>query len=344
MGTIYDHSIVGRSRAEHLDWLKGFGILLMIISHTGLATSLGINILINAFYMPMFFFVSGYFLHVEKYSFSTFFVRKVKGLIIPYAIWGIIHLVIWMGMYKLNISTLSESPRTMVIGLLWNNNVHLPIAGALWFLSCLFFVSIIAFFIIKRFGSKVYLICSIVIGITGVYFHPFLPWSLDSAMVANLMFAAGYHYAHHESAEKSKSAFLTVVTVLISIALFHLGAWKNGFTNIRECNYGLIPILYIFISLTGILLWWLVATLLYQAPKQLNLLRQPVAWIGKYSMPFLCLNQLVIAILSRILPATLASLLLQSLVTIIAISIFVKAISIIDKKMQWKLYSTLFGR
>lgn len=317
----------------------------MIISHSGLASTLHVDVFINAFYMPMFFLISGYFLHVEKYSTKEYVNKKIKGLLVPYIIWGLFHFAVWMAMYTLKITELSETPKTMVIGLLWNNNVHLPIAGALWFISCLFIISIVSFLIIKSFGSKAYFLFSIVLGVFGLYIHPFIPWSSDTAMVANLFFAIGYWVALQKKkiAERKKPLWMIIITVLLSMVLFHLSANYNGFTNIRECNYGKALVLFLVVALIGIASWWLLSSLIYYSGI-LRTINRPIAWIGNYSMPFLCLNQLILAVLTRILPNNLIGQLIGTIVTLITIDVFVLCLQRVEKRYNKKLYSLLFGR
>lgn len=342
---MHDNPLTKQGRAVQADWLKGFGILLMVISHSGLAGSLKIDGYINAFYMPMFFLISGFFLHVEKYTIKEYVIKKIKGLLIPYLIWGVFHFAVWMAMYSLKIVDLSETPQTMVIGLVWNNNVHMPIAGALWFVSCLFIISILSFIAVKLFGKTIYFVASVIIGCVGLYVSPFLPWSANTALVGNLFFAVGYCVSLLKMKRYASRATIgTEITAMVLLmVVFHFGAFFNGFSNIRECNYGVFPVLFFFVALLGIVSWWLVADLLYQI-KGMHILNHPIAWVGKYSMPYLCLNQLILAVLIRLLPKTIVGQVVATFFTLAFISILIICIRKIEKKCKTPVYSVLFGR
>ena len=331
------------ARAEHIDWLKGLGIILLIISHTGLAKSTRTDVYINAFYMPMFFLVSGYFLHVDRYSLSTFVKKKCKSLVVPYFLWGLFHFALWMAMYKFSITELAETPQTMIIGLIWNNNRHLPIAGALWFVSCLFLVSMIAFILVRVLGIKAYIVLSCIVGAIGVFYHPFIPWSGDSALAANCFFAVGFWFAVFGEKVRNwislKSHGLRFALAIVLLSVYLVVSKINGFTNIRECNYGNWPLLYYFCALLGISACYLISQVVCERH-----LGKPLIWIGKNSMPFLCLNQLCIAIISRVLAESMISQILQSIATILVISAFTRIIIHFDTTKKTRVYSALFGR
>ena len=73
---------------KRLDWLdvaKGYGILFVIYAHTDYGF---IGNLLYTFHVPLFFFLSG-FVFSNKYDFKTFFIKKIKAIVIPYFLYGI---------------------------------------------------------------------------------------------------------------------------------------------------------------------------------------------------------------------------------------------------------------
>lgn len=330
---------------EWIDWLKGLGIILMLFSHGGVANATKTDVFINAFYMPLFFLISGCFLSADSTS-AMFVVGKAKRLLHTYLLWGTLHFTIWVTMYKLEVIVSSETPLIMIKGLAWDNNNHFPIAGALWFLTCLFICSCFAFFTVKYCGRNIYLIVSVVIGIIAVYFHPFLPWSGDSALVANVFVAIGFcckiwlKKFSERFANKDLKIQLAVVSVLM--ILFHFLAAVNGFTNIRECYYGSIPAMYFLCSLVGMVTYGMLAIIVYRSKK--NILINPLAWIGRHSMSYVCLNQLCFAVLARKLPGNILGGIVQVLLTGVAIFIFDKMVELIDKKCNVSIERILFGK
>ncbi|MCM1174356.1 MAG: acyltransferase family protein [Blautia sp.] len=81
-------------REEWLDVAKGIGIIMVVTQHF-LGGKLGEWILM--FHMPLFFFLSGYIFHAERYgSFSLFWRNKVRRRVRTY-IWVSIPLILSRG-------------------------------------------------------------------------------------------------------------------------------------------------------------------------------------------------------------------------------------------------------
>lgn len=73
-------------RLEYIDILKGIGIVLVVLGH--ITKDRELFQFIYAFHMPLFFIVSGYFLHEKK----NFIISQAKSLLIPYFVFGILSL------------------------------------------------------------------------------------------------------------------------------------------------------------------------------------------------------------------------------------------------------------
>ena len=74
------------NRTEWLDIAKGITIILMVLGHTGLPVRL--SNFIFAFHMPLFFIAFGLVSNYGKGSYGEFFLRKVRGLAVPYAVYS----------------------------------------------------------------------------------------------------------------------------------------------------------------------------------------------------------------------------------------------------------------
>lgn len=74
-----------------IDVMKGIGIILMVIGHMHYSHS--IEKFIYGFHMPLFFWISGY-LYKPPTAIKVFIARKAKGLILPYAVFGILYTII----------------------------------------------------------------------------------------------------------------------------------------------------------------------------------------------------------------------------------------------------------
>ena len=76
-----------KKRIDWIDTCKGIAIMLVILGHC--ITRMGstgiegiINLLIYSFHMPLFFFISGMNMKLE-YSFKEFFIKRIKGILLP---------------------------------------------------------------------------------------------------------------------------------------------------------------------------------------------------------------------------------------------------------------------
>ena len=280
-------------RQTDADVLKGIGIIMMIAGHTGLTSALGWSEYIAGFYMPMFFLVSGYFFAPDRYNIKEFVKRRGKSILVPYAFFSIFHLILWLSMWKLHAVSMKEHPLEVIKGVVYDNNRHFPIAGALWFLTCLFITELIGCFVIKYTNGIVTGIVTAAIASIGLFGEIFLPLSADSALTATTFYVVGYYLKTHWAVwlDKIKNArlffkiFLLVMGNLIYIFLIRV----NGISNIRSCEYGKYPVVYLLHAMLGIGIWWLVSYLITQISWN-NRLWKGMVWviiyIGRNSMLF----------------------------------------------------------
>ncbi|MFR1077440.1 MAG: acyltransferase family protein, partial [Romboutsia timonensis] len=109
----------------YVDTLKGIGILLMLMGHVPFGANF--DYYIHAFHMPLFFFISGFLIKIDKnMSIDNILKRKFKSLIIPYISFGIAHYLVWfIKDYDL------DNAMNMLKNVLFSNSIDMPIAGAL---------------------------------------------------------------------------------------------------------------------------------------------------------------------------------------------------------------------
>ena len=71
-------------RIKYIDIAKGIGILLVVMGHNDLMAIFPfIKKLIFSFHMPLFFFLSGYFINTLT-PFKVFFKKRFNGLLKPF--------------------------------------------------------------------------------------------------------------------------------------------------------------------------------------------------------------------------------------------------------------------
>ena len=176
------------------DILKWIGMLLIYMGH--LPVSDNTYLFIFAQHVPLFFFAAGFFATLEPRdgSFWSFLLKKIRSILLPYAIFSILTIL-----YFLIVKTrsFSEVPKMLLDTLMGIRN-QTP-AIQLWFLPCLFVISVF-FEILKRiFRVKwilaVVAIALFAIGITCLGHQPTQDpswfWNVDSAMVYFIYYYLG---------------------------------------------------------------------------------------------------------------------------------------------------------
>ena len=127
-------SAMNSTRIDYMDSVKGVGILLVLFVHFTPVDTLLKGILIS-FFMPLFFIASGFYFKGGE-PFQQFMMKRTRALLVPYFLFALIYAP---DLY----------PSTLVY-ILYGNYFSLAPAGrigAIWFLMCMFFAQIIAYFI-----------------------------------------------------------------------------------------------------------------------------------------------------------------------------------------------------
>lgn len=137
-----------RKRCEYIDILKGIGIFCVVFGHTT-QNELILNF-IYAFHMPLFFIISGMFLHNKP-----LFIRKqAKSLLIPYLSFGILtYLYWWLVESRFRELPTGETFLSQFINLFFPTSMqHCNVV--LWFLPCLFIACVAGNYFNNKVTSK----------------------------------------------------------------------------------------------------------------------------------------------------------------------------------------------
>lgn len=283
-----------RVRIDYIDVFKSFGIIAMVMGHIGYGTAF--DHWIHAFHMPMFFWISGFLFNPKTViSFGALVRKKVKSLLYPYVFFGLGHfLLMVVGQIVMG----AEIDWQPLLHLLWVNTDGLPICGALWFLTALFFADLL-FFLLHRYipsdGLKALIIS--ILALTGNFsrsIFPFtLPFALGPCLVGIGLYHIGYLCRKYESRKAVHFAMHLPLlpNILLGIVTTVL-IFINGYINMRTETYAMIPLFWIN-AILSVVVGINFAKLIY--PKIQN------HWIGKWlvglgrnSIVYVCLNQIVI--------------------------------------------------
>lgn len=185
-----------RERVKWVDTAKFLGIFAIYLGHffedAGKA-----YMFVYQFHVPLFFFLSGCMEYYRKpdISFKDFFVRKSKSLLIPFYVFALLSVCVYVILLDLPLSSIGSQLILIMKGCVRNTFI----VHGLWFLSCLFVMEIV-FFFIRRVRSKL-IILSLCVAIYAVYVFlvfprfagvPSIPYNVDSMCNYIIYYGLGY--------------------------------------------------------------------------------------------------------------------------------------------------------
>lgn len=285
------------NRDTVLDITKGLGIIFMVLGHLHFSDEV-FNLYIYAFHMPLFFIVSGMLFNQERPVASTIRSRA-KALLIPYLFFGGIYGVIYIT--NCIISNDQESIASALKIMLLYPTDRFPYESALWFLPVMFITSVAYAAIRKAMNLKLASIVCLAAGILGFAYPVItevrLPWGIDTALVALLLFHTGYLMKHFSFVERMKSLrkkstilFLLVLAAAAGINVFLI--FNNDKLSMRTIQYGNPLITYVN-AVIGTAVWICVSILISESI-HINMIKRLLCNISEVSIVFLCINHNVI--------------------------------------------------
>lgn len=294
-------NLASKQRLDYIDVFRSLGIIAMVMGHIGFGGKF--DHFIHAFHMPMFFFVSGFFYRRRDCGVGEYVAKKARSLLIPYISFGLAHYLA-----SLILDGFSIKP---FLHLLTFNTYGLPIAGALWFLTALFFTDII-YFLFDRWNVKWLIIPFVLVGSFADQLLPYpLPWALSASFVGLGLYWLGEMSRRYEDRLKVALSMnwwhILVVGVITTVLIF-----VNGYINMREGKYAFIPLFWIN-ALLSVFLGISISKLICKTGKT-----EWLKSIGQNSIIYVCLNQIVIRVLFKVfsytqIPTILSHLLILAL-------------------------------
>lgn len=194
-------------RIEYIDIARGVGILLVVMGHNDFSlVSPFAYKLIYSFHMPLFFFLSGYFLNTAI-GFWDFFKKRFNTLIKPYLFTLFLIYFISLSFGRIGFPTTI----VRIVKSLYGTGSYIDWVQ-LWFLPHLFVVSLYAFVfyaILVKVNNRYvrWAVLLLTLGISSLFlqkFYPFplsvfgksyelwgLPFSLDLVLLSGFFFILG---------------------------------------------------------------------------------------------------------------------------------------------------------
>ena len=284
-----------KKRIEYIDVYRGIGIILMIMGHIYFGKLF--DIFIHAFHIPMFFIISGYLFSTKNVDFKEFIMKKSKQLLVPYIVFGVFHLIIYILMNLNSIDNITS--RTFALFFMPTNSM--PISGALWFLLSLFFADIMYYFIIKINNKIVRTIISLVISSIGILISYFfrLPYGMDVAMVAVFLMNIGSYIKEYKDKIFNINIFIMILLGILDVVLIY----TNGMVGFKSGIYSNVLLFFINAIVSSVIILYisnLICNIKLNKFKLYNYFKDLLIYIGSNSICYLIFNQLVIMVVLKV--------------------------------------------
>jgi fucose 4-O-acetylase-like acetyltransferase len=301
-----------KKRIAWMDISKAIGILIVLIVHAEI--SLGpVTFLGGMFYMPVFFVLAGMtFRYKPEESFLTFVRKKAKRLLVPYFGYNLFLFLFFFLKDSVLTGQISAEAFFPLLGILYSRNClwktgssnvyFMQILNApTWFLTALF-VSLVIFRLLMQISKgdeRKLFILNVGVLLAAVVLHYFcpvlLPWSLDCALYAVFFLYFGWLAA---KADLVTGLYGKPWALVLLTAAFAGLSVLNGSVNMSVADYGHSMLLYLLVGSLGSLFCMELALFL---EKHTRYLSRFGLWLGKHTIPVLCLHLFVYSVAETLL-------------------------------------------
>ena len=211
-------NVIEKKRIEYIDLLKGFAILWIVWWHTCHPS------FVDPYYhVPLFFVISGLFF--KPYTFKIFLKKKVESLLVPFIFFYLTSYIYRMGVHIWDNRTIAGFPWLNILDVFkcMPNGDYLWVNVPIWFLLCLFNVSLIYYVLYKlpRWVRYIYII--LVILFTNTITQISTPFFLNDAMrwcayysIGNVL---GTYYLAFLNKKKNANISLLLASIIYSVLI-----------------------------------------------------------------------------------------------------------------------------
>ncbi|MBN2118230.1 MAG: acyltransferase family protein [Anaerolineales bacterium] len=255
-------------RIEYLDVARGIGILLVVLGHNDFAAlSPFFHQVIYSFHIPLFFFLSGYFINTAQ-SFRDYSKKRFHSVLKPYLFTIFLIYFASVSFEKMGF----QNAMLRIVKALYGSIDYIDWAQ-LWFLPNLFVVSLYAFIFIrlagklqKRWMTWGILLATLAVSLPFLHvFYPFpfsifgkeyelygLPFSLDVMFLSGFFFILG-NEVRQVTSEKTFDPVLLLIGAGTGLILLNFlfpssvdvakRVYESFFVNTAEAILGILFVL-----------------------------------------------------------------------------------------------------
>lgn len=335
-------------RLNKIDILRAIGITLMVMGHV--FDFFGkFDRYIHTFHMPLFFIVSGFlFRSKPDVKLITLITQKAKRLLLPYISFAAINYVAWFFLEKGD-----QVWYRPLLNLVTYNASGLPICGALWFLTALFWTEVFYMIldrVIKK--SQVRSVFVIVIAVVAslvqnsITFR--LPLMIDTGIVCMGFYETGrlckqYGESVHEKLKNCHAGKIIVMGIALALVNAVL-SFVNPYVNIKSGWFGFVPLFWVN-ALLGVAACYMLTLLIDRVLKDENPVKKYFIAIGTGSIVFLGFNQLAILCFRILLVYTklTANIWIISALVFVLVMATLHVLYLALKKIKSNTVKSMFG-
>lgn len=232
-------------RIKWIDYGKAIAIFMVMWGHTRLYGP--VYVAQYMFSMPFFFFASGYLFSFEKYpDYKNFLKRRTKQIIVPYLLFHLATYIFWFFISRNygddaaggNITEWYVPLKGILLGYPESMVNDIP----LWFMVCLFIVENMFYAYRKFIGLWWFPLWLVVAGYVMGEIMPRLPYCINTAFVAIILYYFGYIFRQNNKLRKKLTGLLPSI---ISIAVYSTTAYADGRIMMHINEYGVNVLLFI---------------------------------------------------------------------------------------------------
>ena len=297
-------------RHEWIDAIKGYGIILVVATHSNLFQGLPTALLyLTAGYIAMFFIVSGYTTKAE--TFNKGVRQKACRLLLPYFFYGTI-----LTLFRLIFECL---PHSFVNKLEWaglaysryslyplgtENNTQLlsgKSTAPLWFLTAMFvaYIWFYAYSRLKTTTQKAACVITLFIATAATaHLEILLPWSIDTSFICAIFIIIGYELKEYIVKSNITLSGKTIVAMLALCVVYIVTTRFNGLPNLSVREYGNFHYtsiaLMCILSTTGTIL----VTQFFKAVNN-TFITKSLAFIGRHSLRIMCIHMPIVSLSTK---------------------------------------------
>ncbi|MBQ9983284.1 MAG: acyltransferase family protein [Lachnospiraceae bacterium] len=343
------------NRSKTFDIMKAIAIFFVVLGHVCASYNIQDGIIAITYFtrMPLFFFVSGYFLEksISKYSTKSLLKKKFVSLVLPYFIWSAVAFLVNVGMALISDVGCNKE---WIISEFVEVFIH---ARSVWYLIVLFLTDVI-YILLKK--NRVPLL---MIGIVWILLAFLIPGKIFNLykfkwlfpfFVLGGLFCGNEHMNLIETIKKYTKDRL-VLQAIVGLVLFFIldiVLYKEPyFTEYTEFRYSsgqsvLWGLVFYAISIWGIAVWMQIAYVIQNRITKIgSFVSDLLVMCGEFSLDIYLIHMMFM----KIIPLDLRELSVGNGLTVLALVyafIIIMLIAIISKYVLCKIpiYRMVTGR